>query len=367
MIKRSFIIVVFIIVCTSLLAQKRNEINFPDIQGYKTLKCDFHIHSVFSDGSVWPTIRVEEAWREGLDAIAITEHIEYLPHKKDIIADHNRAFEIASPAGKDRDIVVIHGSEITLSMPPGHSNALFLKNSNLLDTTKYFDAFMAAKAQNAFIFWNHPAWSRQQPDTTLWWKEHTELYEAGLMHGIEVVNEHEYSPEAHKWAIEKKLTMLGNSDIHNPIQMDYDFSMGEHRPMTLVLAKEKSVEGIRDALMNRRTIVYHNNLLIGDNAYLKELFEKSIRIEKVLRNKKSIHVTLYNSSSVPFEIKKLKGNDPNLEFFRNLKIEAGGYTSFTLYEKELTNNTGFNLQLEVDNLLVAPATGMPYKLNIQLK
>ncbi len=365
--KRSLILFAFLFLSGIIFAQKRKEIIFPDIQGYKILKCDFHIHTVFSDGNVWPTIRVEEAWREGLDAIAITDHIEYLPHKKDIIADHNRSFEIALPAGENRDILVIHGSEITRSMPPGHSNALFLKNSNLLDTAKYIDAFKAAKAQNAFIFWNHPAWSRQQPDTTLWWKEHTELYEAGLMQGIEVVNEHEYSPEAHKWAIEKKLTMLGNSDIHNPIQMDYDFSMGEHRPMTLVLAKEKTIEGIREALLNRRTIVYHNHLLIGDNAYLKELFEKSVKIEKVSRNNKSIRVTIYNSSSVPFEIRKVKGNDPNLEFFRELKIEAGGYTSFTVYEKEPTKNTSFNLQLEVQNLLVAPGKGMPYKLAIQVK
>ncbi len=37
------------------------KINFPDIPGYKTLLCDFHQHTVFSDGSVWPNIRVQEA------------------------------------------------------------------------------------------------------------------------------------------------------------------------------------------------------------------------------------------------------------------------------------------------------------------
>ena len=36
-------------------------IKFPDIEGYKTIKTDFHMHSVFSDGNVWPTIRVQEA------------------------------------------------------------------------------------------------------------------------------------------------------------------------------------------------------------------------------------------------------------------------------------------------------------------
>ena len=48
-------------------------IDFPDIPGYQTLLCDFHIHTVFSDGSVWPDIRVQEAVKDGLDAISLTE------------------------------------------------------------------------------------------------------------------------------------------------------------------------------------------------------------------------------------------------------------------------------------------------------
>ena len=51
-------------------------IEFPNIPGYLTLKCDLHMHTVFSDGSVWPDIRVEEAVKDGLDAIATTEHFE---------------------------------------------------------------------------------------------------------------------------------------------------------------------------------------------------------------------------------------------------------------------------------------------------
>ncbi len=65
-------------------AATRREVKIPDISGYRTLKCDLHTHTVFSDGQVWPTVRVEEAWREGLDAIAITDHIEHKPHKQDV-------------------------------------------------------------------------------------------------------------------------------------------------------------------------------------------------------------------------------------------------------------------------------------------
>ena len=57
----------------SAQSQVRNEIHIPDLGGYETLKCDFHTHTVYSDGLVWPTVRVAEAWSEGLDAITFTE------------------------------------------------------------------------------------------------------------------------------------------------------------------------------------------------------------------------------------------------------------------------------------------------------
>ena len=67
----------------------RYHIRIPDINGYKTLKCDFHVHTVFSDGKVLPDQRVKEAWNEGLDVIAITDHLEYRPNKDLLISDHN--------------------------------------------------------------------------------------------------------------------------------------------------------------------------------------------------------------------------------------------------------------------------------------
>lgn len=360
------LIYLFIVFSFALYAQKRTEINFPDISGYKTLKCDFHMHTVFSDGNVWPTIRIEEAWREGLDAIAFTDHIEYQPHKKDVNTDKNRSFEVAQQSAKTWDILLIKGSEITRKMPPGHSNAIFLSNCNALDTNEYVEAFKAAKSQGAFIFWNHPDWSKQQPDTTLWFNEHTQLYIEGMLNGIEVVNGDAYSPIAHQWCIDKKLTIIGTSDIHNPIGMDYDFASGEHRPMTLVFSKEKGAEAIKDALVNRRTVVYYKNKLIGDKTYLHEIVTKSIRVEKVTRTNKRISVTLYNSSSVPFEFKKIKGTDPNLEFFREFTIDAGAYANFDIYEKEKSTNNLFELKVVVANMLIAPEIGLPFVLSFSV-
>jgi hypothetical protein len=160
----------------------------PDIDGYKTLQCDFHIHSIFSDGTVWPTVRVDEAVREGLDAISLTEHLSPSPHRDYLVPGHNHSYDIAAPYAADRNVTLIKGSEITFPMAPGHANALFLTDSDKVADGDWRKEYAEAKRQGAFIFWNHPSWERQQPHETRWWPEHTELFESGMLHGIEVVN-----------------------------------------------------------------------------------------------------------------------------------------------------------------------------------
>jgi 3',5'-nucleoside bisphosphate phosphatase len=284
--------------------QSRKIIYIPDIPGYTTLKCDFHLHTVFSDGAVWPTVRVEEAWQQGLDAVAITEHIEYRPHSKDIAADHNRSYEIAEPLADILDILLIRGAEITRSMPPGHLNVLFIKNANLLERENVTQALQEARDQGAFILWNHPGWKAQQPDTTLWWDEHSQLLKNDLLHGIEVFNEKEYYPEAIDWAVNKKLTMFCNSDAHSPICMTYDLN-NNHRPITLVFSKSRTKGGIKEALFNRRTAAYFDNNIVGEAHILEKLFFASIKIinEPVgLKHGVTKHIEIENNSDIDFEL-----------------------------------------------------------------
>jgi predicted metal-dependent phosphoesterase TrpH len=125
-------------------AQARKEIAFPDLPGRLTLKCDFHMHTVFSDGYVWPTVRVKEAWEQGLDAIAITDHVEYQPHAKDVPTKHERPYELAADSARQHDLLLIRGAEITRDTPPGHFNAIFLRDIKPLDTPKLEDAVQQA-------------------------------------------------------------------------------------------------------------------------------------------------------------------------------------------------------------------------------
>src|SRR4030042_7124470 len=162
---KKLIVIVLLIASASFTGfGQRKIVNLPDLPGYVTLKCDFHLHTVFSDGNVWPTIRVGEAFRDGLDAIAITDHVEYNPHKDYIPVDHNAAWKIVQGVANEYNVILVHGAEITRSMPPGHLNALFIQDANLLAVDSVMDAIGEAIKQGAYIHWNHPGWKSQQPD-----------------------------------------------------------------------------------------------------------------------------------------------------------------------------------------------------------
>ena len=369
-----FVILIIVLFTISSInfaqSNARTELKIPDIAGYKTLKCDFHMHTVFSDGDVWPTVRVEEAWREGLDAIAITDHIEVQPHKKDIPTQHNRSYEIAKPKAEELGIILIKGVEITKSMPPGHFNAIFIEDANALDSDDWREAIKAANEQGTFVIWNHPGWEAQAPNGAKWWDEHTELYEKGWFKGIEIVNWYSYYPTVHQWALEKNLTMLGNSDVHPPTNLAFNFCNGGHRPMTFVFAEDKSEAAIKEALLKKRTAVYFNELLIGEEKFLKPIVKQAIEIlnPKVsVKGKGRAYIQIYNKSDLTFNL----AADRDLA---ELSIPSEitfypGKTSILQIKSKSTDVSGKRsllLPYRIKNLLVAPDTGLPIDLAIEV-
>ncbi len=262
------------------------------------------MHTVFSDGEVWPTIRVEEAWAEGLDAISITDHIEYQPYVLESNNNHNRAYEVAKPLADQLGIMLVAGAEITRNMPPGHLNAIFIKNANLLEREEWWESCEEAKDQGAIIFWNHPGWKAQQPDETIWWPEHTQLLDAGMLNGIEIYNGKEFYPEALQWAQEKNLILFCNSDVHGPSSHAYTEGTTT-RPLTLVFATDRTPQALKTAILEKRTAALFNDTLIADRQFLTPLFLKSIRIKnkKVeLKNQEVKYLQIYNESDIPFRL-----------------------------------------------------------------
>lgn len=309
-----------------LQAMSPNKMVIPDVEGYKTLKGDFHTHTVFSDATVWPTTRVQEAIWEGLDVIAITDHVDtrlqknlkngiFNPEK----VDRNTSYDIAKKAA-GKDLIVIRGTEISRGMPPGHWNCLFTEDNNKICTAaeKYDDndvkameaGLKEARAQKAFTMWNHPHWEKHAPDTTIMWPEHKKLLKEGYMHGIEIVNEFcGYSPEAFQWALDNDLTVLGNSDCHSPFFYYEDYGNGEHRPVTLVFAEKKNAESVREAMNARRTAVVAYGNAYGREAQLRPLFDACVKIENFKVTGSDMTFTLRNLSTIPVVIEKGKGSE----------------------------------------------------------
>ncbi len=354
-------ILLLVLLCQSAIAQieniDRKEIVVPDILDYKTLKCDFHLHTVFSDGSVWPTVRVTEAWELGYDAIAITDHIESKPKRKYIPIDYNAPNEIAKNEGALKDIIVIAGGEISRRMPPGHMNAIFVTDvseiitaplkdrfaefkertyvgalMDSLDRTEkeYMKSLEVANQQGGFVFWNHPG-PPGKYDTLPLYDEHKELIEMGLLHGVEVSGWGAYWPESFQWCLDYDLTMVSNSDYHQPTSISDKSSRSDRRNITLVFAKERTEASIKEALVERRTAVWVNDLVIGKELFIRPLAENALNIAAphFVDGRRRKYVKIANTSDFLFDMEYLDG-------------KSGGYFDNMILKPHTTQILVFN-------------------------
>lgn len=335
--------------------QSARPIKFPNVGDYLTLSTDLHMHTVFSDGSVWPDIRVQEALMDGLDAIAMTEHLEYQPHSADIPhPDRNRAYDLALAEAKDHDLLIIRGSEITRGAPVGHNNAIFIEDANQVLKEKAEDAFSAAKNQGAFIFWNHPAWTAQNPQGNPVLSDfQKQRIKNDELHGIEVINFGAYAEESLALALEQDLTILATSDVHGLIEWDYS-NKGLQRPVTLVFAKEKSLAALNEALKAKRTVAAYNDLLIGRQEFLEPLLKNSVQIHNAhyIPGTEIVEITLKNecSSDLLFE------NKSEFTFYESSPVFAiKAQETKILKVKTLKKRPHFELKLEALGAFYAPA------------
>jgi len=351
-------------------SRTRTELTFPDLPGLVTLRADFHSHTIFSDGRVWPAVRVEEAWRTGLDVIALTDHIEYVPHKADVPVNYQRPWEIAQASAEPLGIIAVRGAEITRGEPPGHLVALFLTNVTALDQKDNRVATRNAAEQGGFLFWAHPGW--KQPDRkSVWYAEQGEFLSNGWLHGIEVVNGDSYDPIAHQWCLDKKLTMVGNSDIHDPIAFEYSGAPGDLRPVTLVFAKARTPEAVREALFERRTAVFSRGQLYGEARFLEPLFQGSLEIVgpeiRIPRNGRAL-VQIRNRAPLDFDL-RLNPKLPELDVDSKVVLAAGkvSLVQVRCVSDRVTGQQEVVLPCKVLNLQVAPnqalTTGLRIKVN----
>lgn len=324
---------------------QRSIIHLPNLDGYVTLKGDFHSHTMFADAHVSPEGRIKEAWCDGLDVICVSEHIGV--HKSPGIKrfDHNLVTKRAVDAGKQYDMIVIPGVEITREKPFGHFCCLFLSDCNVFAEERYkwdengdeirdangkripmreteIPDFLAAEKQGAFIQWNHPGWPDnycQLPDF------HKKMIQEKRIHAVEVFNTYEWYPKVLDWMDEYHITVTANSDSHNPIRVDYGNQL---RPMNLIFAKEATLESVKEAMFAGRMLALWNNNLTGKEELMRPFVSKCLQVKpisgssvEVINTSDITYTILYGSHTSPIELQAGKA--------QILKIKKGEMLKFT--------------------------------------
>ena len=323
----------------------RTEIILPQVKGYNIYKADFHTHTSYSDGVVSPAGRVMEAWLDGLDILAITDHYEGLkgvgkalrvaapynengkpiPYKSTsqtgkVMADFNAIHREAVIMNKNKgyNLLLIKGCEMARKGKLGHYNALFVKDLNTLYDKDFMQSFRNVKKQGGIIIHNHPGNVAKYEN-----EFHTKAYDEGLIDGIEVANGANFYPPMVNRCIERGLTMLGNTDIHAPMSLTQYLISGNYRTMTFVLAKECTEKAVKEALLKRRTLVYSGGCIIGELSWLSEFLNAGVDCRLIREDAETGNrrYQLINNTSIPFVLRRGK-SVLKLEPFKSVLVSV---------------------------------------------
>ncbi len=311
--------------------ERRVEIILPQVNGLNIYKADLHTHSIYSDASLTPEQRVKEAWLDGLDIFAMTDHVEYrsqeprmlrflkgytggtakkavnfnvirkAANEQGILADLNVSTQQTQKAAKGYGaaLLIIPGCEITREPKTiGHFNALFTTDNNTIYDVDPLQSLRNAKKQGALITQNHPGWSRKSCDIT---EFEQKAFDEGLIDGVEIMNGYWFYPKAMQRCVDKKLYMLGCTDIHS--ETKHYRANGYFRTMTLVFAKENTAKAVRKALEKGMTLAYSAGNIAGDAKLLQDLFKASVSYKLLSRSKKDATYALTNSTSLDYKIR----------------------------------------------------------------
>lgn len=277
----------------------RQYLRIPDIGGYITLKCDFHVHSDISDGQVWPVGRVNEAWNDGLDAIAMTDHIEVHKNADIIRCGLNKPYELAKTRGDMIGMIVIPGAEITRKKPLGHICTLFIQDADKLDVEDEMQAVEEACRQGAFLLWNHPGYPDRKSDI---YPVHEHLIAQGKLRGVEVFNKTESYPRAFDYAVQYGLVPFANSDIHYMSGSIYP--VRGSRPMTLVFATARTAGAIHEALLAGRALACFDGNLMGRGEYIGQMIDAALEIREIRQVSKTKRTfEIVNKSDLRFAVR----------------------------------------------------------------
>ena len=205
---------------------------------------DFHVHSFFGDGVLPPWEVRREALRRGLDVIALTNH----NHQAATMVDRLTS----AWAGRRRgaaDLVVIPGQEITAA----RYHLIGVGVSDTVDWTQpAAGAIAAVHAQGGAAIAAHPIrayWDAYD------WRALSELDGTEVAHplvdGSDAERRDLIEFSARVRAARPSVAPIGSSDFH------FRAPIGLCR--TYVFARERTAQGVVEAIRSGRTVAYDSN------------------------------------------------------------------------------------------------------------
>lgn len=357
---------------------QRAEMILPQVKGYNIYKADFHVHTFYSDGDVSAKGRVTEAYYEGLDIIAITDHVEYRPYEQKmlratqgyhkilptaknynithkaadangILADLNVPYEEAKKPAERLGMLAVPGVEITRHPDKvGHYNALFIKDANTIYDPDPAQSIRNAKKQGALIMHNHPGWKRKTVDMN---EFHQQVYGEGLIDGVEIVNGGSFGSKLIKRCLDNKLFMAAATDAHSTTHYIYD-GRGYFRTCTFVLAKELSLKAVKEALEKNRTLAYAYDNVIGSEELVREFFNNSVKMNVAYTSSKGEKTVVFtNMTSIPMRLRRAaKGEGALLNPFQSISFKVAKdkdltFTILNLWTADEEHPKGMNLKV----------------------
>jgi histidinol phosphatase-like PHP family hydrolase len=215
---------------------------------YFVLAGDFHVHAAPGDGSLTPSALRDEAVRQGLDVIAVTNHNQFVA----------ASLVPALAADLDRPIV-LPGEEVT--HPDYHLIAVGIDHGVRSDLSAA-DAVAAIHAQGGVAIAAHPTRSFSgYDDAALAVVDGTEVAHPER---LEKYRRDYIETFARARRLNPHVAAIGSSDIHNTP------SLGQCR--TFIFARERSARGVLEAIRAGRTVALdERGRLFGDDTLVERI------------------------------------------------------------------------------------------------
>jgi len=141
----------------------------------------------------------------------------------------------------------------------------------------------------------------------------------------------------------------------------YHIPGGGHRPITLVFAEEKTEKSMQEAMEKRRTAVWFNNTLVGDQEFLALLIDASLEISRD-GSPEVPSVQIHNSSDADYIFENISTYTLH-NYAPVFMVKAHETTTVMVKTPEAPDS--FELVFRVLNAFTAPNEHVEIKIRVE--